>query len=61
MLVLTRREGESIIINNEIKVTILKVRGKQVKIGTEAPNGMSINRLEIKKASEENEEGTTGQ
>ena len=53
MLVLTRREGESIIINNEIKVTILKVRGKQVKIGTQAPSGMSINRLEIKAAPEE--------
>jgi carbon storage regulator len=39
--------GESIIINKDIKVLVLDVKGHQVKIGVQAPDGVSINREEI--------------
>jgi carbon storage regulator len=47
MLVLSRKVGESIIINKDIKVLVLDVKGHQVKIGVQAPDGVSINREEI--------------
>jgi carbon storage regulator len=49
MLVLTRRCGESIVIGKEgkIRVRFLATNGKQVRIGIEAPNEVSINREEI--------------
>ncbi len=47
MLVLSRRLGETIIIADDIKVTILKVTGSQVSIGIEAPKRVSIHREEI--------------
>lgn len=46
MLVLSRRVGESVTIGGNIVVTVLAVRGKQVKIGFEAPRGVSIWRQE---------------
>ena len=47
MLVLNRKEGEGIIIDDNIKVTVLKVKGRQVKIGIEAPKDTKIAREEI--------------
>jgi carbon storage regulator len=47
MLILSRKIGESIIINNDIKVLVLDVKGHQVKIGVQAPDGVSVNREEI--------------
>ncbi|HEB93145.1 MAG TPA: carbon storage regulator [Gammaproteobacteria bacterium] len=47
MLVLTRRIGESLIINGHIKLTVLGVNGNQVRIGTDAPTGMPVHREEI--------------
>ncbi len=47
MLVLTRRIGESIVIGDNIKMTILNVKGNQVRIGIEAPKDISIHREEI--------------
>jgi carbon storage regulator len=51
MLVLTRREGESILIDlpsgERIEVTVLGVKGNQVRIGTEAPDEISIVREEL--------------
>jgi len=47
MLVLSRRVGESIVINGEIEITVLGVRGNQVKLGTTAPKAMKVNRAEI--------------
>lgn len=46
-LVLSRTPGRSIIIDGEIKVTVLEIKGHQVKIGIEAPKEMPINRSEI--------------
>jgi len=47
MLILTRKVGQSVIIGNNIKITIADVSGKQVKIGVEAPQDISIYRLEV--------------
>ena len=47
MLVLTRRENESLIIGDNIKLTILAVKGGQVRVGIEAPNEIPIHREEL--------------
>lgn len=47
MLVLTRRENESLIIGDNIKLTILAVKGGQVRVGIDAPNEIPINREEL--------------
>lgn len=47
MLVLTRKEGESINIGNNITITVLGVSGKQVRIGTSAPKDVQVHREEI--------------
>ena len=47
MLVLTRKLGESITIGDEVKVTIIEVKGKQVKLGVEAPQHTTVHREEI--------------
>ncbi len=57
MLALTRKPGDSIIINNNIEITVLEVRGDQVKIGIAAPKEIPIYRkevyLEIQKENQE--------
>lgn len=47
MLILTRRIGETIRINNDIAVTILGVKGMQTRVGVGAPAGVSVHRQEI--------------
>ena len=47
MLVLTRRAGESIIIDDEIELKVLKIRGSQVHIGIEAPKRAAVHRKEV--------------
>ena len=47
MLVLTRKVKESITIGNNITVTVLEIRGNQVRVGIEAPKSIPINRTEI--------------
>lgn len=47
MLVLTRRVGDSIIIGDDIVVTVLEVRSDQVRIGIEAPREVSVHREEV--------------
>lgn len=47
MLILSRRTDESIIIGDEVTVTILSVKGKQVRIGIDAPDSVSVHREEI--------------
>lgn len=46
MLVVTRRLGESITIGDNIKVTVLMIKGKQVRIGVEAPKDLQVDREE---------------
>ena len=47
MLILTRKEGESINIGNDITITVLGVSGQQVRIGTSAPKDIPVHRDEI--------------
>jgi carbon storage regulator len=47
MLILTRKSTESIIINGDITITILGVKGTQVRIGIEAPKEVQVHREEI--------------
>lgn len=47
MLVLTRKRDESIIIGDDIKITVVEVRGDQVKLGVDAPRTISVHREEV--------------
>lgn len=47
MLALSRKENESIMIGNDIEITILEVKGEQVKIGITAPKSVPIYREEV--------------
>lgn len=47
MLALTRKKGESIMVNNDIEISILEIRGDQVKIGVTAPKEVPIYRKEV--------------
>ena len=47
MLALTRKKGESLILNNDIEITVLEVRGDQVKLGIAAPKSVSIYRKKV--------------
>lgn len=47
MLILTRRVGEKLIIGENVTVTVLGVRGSQVRIGINAPRDVTVNREEI--------------
>lgn len=47
MLILTRRIGETIVIGTEISVTILGVKGQQVRVGVQAPTTVEVHREEI--------------
>ena len=47
MLILTRRVGESLMIGEEITVTVLGVKGNQVRIGVNAPRDVAVHREEI--------------
>lgn len=47
MLILTRRVGESVVIGDNISITILGVKGNQVRVGVKAPKDVSVHREEI--------------
>lgn len=47
MLILTRRVGETLMIGDEVTVTVLGVRGNQVRIGVNAPKDVTVHREEI--------------
>lgn len=47
MLVLTRRPGESIVIGDDVTVTVLEVRGDQIRIGIDAPRSVKVHREEV--------------
>lgn len=47
MLILTRVKGETIVIGDDIKVTVMDIKGNQIKIGINAPEDVSVHREEI--------------
>ncbi len=47
MLILTRRVGESVVIGDDVDVTVLGVKGNQVRLGVKAPREISVHREEI--------------
>jgi len=47
MLILTRRTGETVMIGNEVTLTVLGVRGNQVRIGINAPRNIPVHREEV--------------
>ncbi len=50
MLVLSRQKDESIVIGDDIKITIVDVRGDKVRLGIEAPREVSVHRIEVYEA-----------
>jgi carbon storage regulator len=48
MLILTRRNGEAIMVGDDIQVTVLDVKGNQVRIGVTAPKDMRVDREEVR-------------
>lgn len=53
MLVLTRKLGESIAIDDHIKIRVVQIKGKQVRLGIEAPKDTKIHREEVYQAIQE--------
>ncbi|MBW2599637.1 MAG: carbon storage regulator CsrA, partial [Deltaproteobacteria bacterium] len=47
MLILTRKLGETIRIGNKIRVTILDVKGRQIRVGIDAPSDIAVHREEV--------------
>ena len=61
MLILTRRVGETLMIGDEVTVTVLGVKGNQVRIGVNAPRDVAVHREEIYdriKSEQEQKNGT---
>ena len=60
MLVLTRKENESIMIGDQVKVTVVEASGGQIRLGIEAPQQIEIYREELyKEIKEENKKAST--
>ena len=55
MLILTRRAGETLVIGSSIRVTVVGVRGDQVRIGIDAPKSVRVHRQELYERIERNE------
>jgi carbon storage regulator len=61
MLILTRRVGETVMIGDEVTVTILGVKGNQVRVGVNAPKDIAVHREEIyERIKREQEPGQGG-
>lgn len=59
MLVLTRKLGESIAIDDNIKITVVQIKGKQVRLGIQAPNDTKIHREEVYVAIQDQNKAAT--
>ncbi len=62
MLALSRKKGEAIIVNNDIELTILEIKGDQVKVGISAPKSVPVYRKEVYlQIQEENQAVASGE
>ncbi len=57
MLILTRRVGETLMVGDEVTVTVLGVKGNQVRIGVNAPKEVAVHREEIYQRIQKEKEG----
>jgi carbon storage regulator len=57
MLILSRHANESIVINDNIVVTVVEIRGDKVRLGIEAPKEVAIHRKEVHEIIKRREEG----
>ena len=60
MLILTRRVGETLMIGDDVTVTVLGVKGNQVRIGVNAPKHVSVHREEIYERIKKEQAGESG-
>ena len=61
MLILTRRVGETVRVGDDISLTVLGVKGNQIRVGIEAPRSVAVHREEIYiRIQEENDDVRTG-
>ena len=58
MLILTRRVGETLMVGDDVTVTVLGVKGNQVRIGVNAPKDVSVHREEIYQRIQREKEGS---
>jgi carbon storage regulator len=59
MLILTRRVGETLMIGDQVTVTVLGVKGNQVRLGVNAPRDVAVHREEIYERIKREHAGTT--
>lgn len=60
MLILTRRPGETIMIGNDVTVTVLDVKGNQIRIGINAPKEVAVHREEVFERIEREKQAESG-
>jgi carbon storage regulator len=58
MLVLSRKKNESIVINNDITIVVVEIRGDKVRLGVEAPKEVPVHRREVYDAIRRNDAAT---
>ncbi|RME33765.1 MAG: carbon storage regulator [Deltaproteobacteria bacterium] len=62
MLVLTRKSGEGIIVGDDVRITVVEVRGNSIRLGIDAPRSKKIHRLEVyERITAENRKATQWQ
>ncbi len=60
MLVLSRKKNESIVINNDITIVVVEIRGDKVRLGVEAPKEVPVHRREVYDAIQRNSRADDG-
>ena len=61
MLILTRRVGETVMIGDEVTITVLGVKGNQVRVGINAPKSVAVHREEIYERIKREQQGEHGE